>query len=143
MRYAGSRHETVSGRGPWIFGNWITSSSWHSWGVSPRRPTIFLSRQALSKAVRNLEHELGQPLLANRDNHLELTDAGRTLLDDAAPVVEAFKQLERRHVGLRRSPALRRTLWWPWRTARRSPCLIEPSTHFGKSIPTSCCRWRR
>ena len=48
---------------------------------------LFLSRQALSKAVRNLEHELGQPLLANRDNHLELTDAGRTLLDDAAPVV--------------------------------------------------------
>ena len=46
---------------------------------------LFLSRQALSKAVRNLEHELGQPLLANRDNHLELTDAGRTLLDDAAP----------------------------------------------------------
>ena len=60
---------------------------------------LFLSRQALSKAVRNLEHELGQPLLANRDNHLELTDAGRTLLDDAAPVVEAFKQLERRHVA--------------------------------------------
>ena len=71
---------------------------------------LFLSRQALSKAVRNLEHELGQPLLANRDNHLELTDAGRTLLDDAAPVVEAFKQLERRHVGCVGAPALRRTL---------------------------------
>ena len=61
---------------------------------------LFLSRQALSKAVRNLEHELGQPLLANRDNHLELTDAGRTLLDDAAPVVEAFKPPRR----LRRRP---------------------------------------
>ena len=44
MRYAGSRHETASGRGPWIFGNWITSSSWHSWGVSPRRPTSFFCR---------------------------------------------------------------------------------------------------
>lgn len=71
---------------------------------------LFLSRQALSKAVRNLEHELGHPLLTNRDNHLELTDTGRALRDDALPVVAAFKQLERHHLGNAGTPALRQTL---------------------------------
>lgn len=71
---------------------------------------LFLSRQALSKAVRNLEHELGQSLLVNRDNHLELTDAGRSLHDDAAPVVDAFAQLERRYLSSAGTPALRQTL---------------------------------
>ncbi len=71
---------------------------------------LFLSRQALSKAVRNLEHELGHPLLTNRDNHLELTDTGRALRDDALPVVAAFKQLERHYLGNAGTPALRQTL---------------------------------
>lgn len=71
---------------------------------------LFLSRQALSKAVRNLEHELGHPLLVNRDNHLELTDAGRALRDDALSVVDAFKQLEERYVGSAGSRPQRQTL---------------------------------
>ena len=76
MRYAGSRHETASGTGTVdirqldYFIVVAQAGEFHQGG---RR--AFLSRQALSKAVRNLEHELGQPLLANRDNHLELTDA--------------------------------------------------------------------
>ncbi|WP_302390943.1 LysR family transcriptional regulator [Eggerthella sinensis] len=71
---------------------------------------LFLSRQALSKAVRNLEHELGHPLLINRDNHLELTDEGRALREDALPVVDAFKQLEQRYLGTLDAPPLRQTL---------------------------------
>lgn len=59
---------------------------------------LFISRQALSKAVRNLEHELRAPLLVNRDGHLELTDAGRRLLDDAEPLVRSFKELENRYL---------------------------------------------
>ena len=68
---------------------------------------LFLSRQALSKAVRNLEHELGHPLLVNRDNHLELTDEGRALRADALPVVDAFKQLAQRYLGTLAAPPLR------------------------------------
>lgn len=70
----------------------------------------FLSRQALSKAVRNLEHELGRPLLANRDNHLELTEAGRALHYDALPIVNSFKLLEQRYLGNVSAPPLRQTL---------------------------------
>lgn len=60
---------------------------------------LFISRQALSKAVRNLEHELRMPLLVNRDGHLELTDAGHRLLDDAEPLVRTFKKLENRYLS--------------------------------------------
>lgn len=59
---------------------------------------LYISRQALSKAVRNLEHELGASLLVNRDNHLGLTEFGASFLDDAAPVVQAHKELERRYI---------------------------------------------
>ena len=56
--------------GPWIFGNWITSSSWHSWGVSPRRPDELLPRQAQQALVRNLSTNWGNRYRATRDNHL-------------------------------------------------------------------------
>ncbi|WP_255467232.1 LysR family transcriptional regulator [Raoultibacter phocaeensis] len=58
---------------------------------------LYLSRQALSKAVRNLEHELGAKLLANREHHLELTEFGTDFLNDAAPVLQAYKELEQRY----------------------------------------------
>lgn len=60
---------------------------------------LFISRQALSKAVRNLEHELKETLLVTRDNHLELTDKGKALRDEAAPIVQAYKELEQRHAA--------------------------------------------
>ncbi|MEG2934701.1 MAG: LysR family transcriptional regulator, partial [Gordonibacter sp.] len=60
---------------------------------------LFISRQALSKAVRNLEHELGSPLLSNRDGHLDLTESGRALYYDAEPLVASFKKLEERYTG--------------------------------------------
>lgn len=58
---------------------------------------LFISRQALSKAVRNLEHELEAPLFVSRDNRLELTEEGRHLCDDARPIVQQFNKLERRY----------------------------------------------
>lgn len=71
---------------------------------------LFISRQALSKAVRNLEHELGAALLTSRDNHLELTDDGRKLLNEADPIVQAYKDLERRYAGPTGKPPIRQTL---------------------------------
>lgn len=71
---------------------------------------LFITRQALSKAVHNLEQELGEALIANRDGSLEPTEAGRTLLADAQPVVESYRDLERRYLGDRiradRTPSL-------------------------------------
>lgn len=60
---------------------------------------LFITRQALSKAVHNLEQELGEALVANRDGSLEATEAGRGLMADAQPVVEAYRALERRYLG--------------------------------------------
>lgn len=71
---------------------------------------LFITRQALSKAVHNLEQELGEALIANRDGSLEPTEAGRALLADAQPVVESYRNLERRYLGDRihadRTPSL-------------------------------------
>lgn len=58
---------------------------------------LYISRQALSKAVRNLEHELDATLFVNRENHLELTELGTEFLSDASPVVQAYKDLEHRY----------------------------------------------
>ena len=71
---------------------------------------LFITRQALSKAVRNLEHELHVPLLLNRDGHLGLTDAGRALRDDAEPVVRAFKELEARYAASSPGASVRQSL---------------------------------
>lgn len=60
---------------------------------------LFITRQALSKAVHNLEQELGKALIANRDGALELTEEGRAFMADAQPVVEAYRSLERRYLG--------------------------------------------
>lgn len=61
---------------------------------------LFLSRQALSKAVRNLEHEIGNQLLVNEDGHLKLTEAGSRFLEDALPIVHAYKDLKARYTDV-------------------------------------------
>ena len=71
---------------------------------------LFLSRQALSKAVRNLEHEVGTTLLVNRDNHLELTAAGRALHRDALPVVQSYRDLESRYARVSGKAPLKQEL---------------------------------
>ena len=60
---------------------------------------LFITRQALSKAVHNLEQELGETLIAQRDGTLEPTETGRTLMADAQPVVDVYRALERRYLG--------------------------------------------
>ena len=60
---------------------------------------LFITRQALSKAVHNLEQELGEPLFVNRDGSLHLTDLGEELLRDARPIVTAFQELAQRYLS--------------------------------------------
>lgn len=58
---------------------------------------LFITRQALSRAVRNLEQEVGETLLVSRDGVLELTETGAALVAEAQPLVEAFEELSRRY----------------------------------------------
>ena len=60
---------------------------------------LFISRQALSKAVKNLEHELGLTLLESSANHLKPTEAGHAFYSDTAPLVKAFKEVEDTYLG--------------------------------------------
>lgn len=60
---------------------------------------LFITRQALSKAVHNLEQELGEPLFVNRDGALHLTPTGENLLRDARPVVGAFQELAQHYLN--------------------------------------------
>ena len=71
---------------------------------------LFITRQALSKAVRNLEHETGLTLMDNKDGRLELTAEGRMLFDDAEPVVAAYRNLEERYANTVKHPPVRHTI---------------------------------
>lgn len=54
---------------------------------------LFVSRQALSKALRNMEKEAGCPLLKTGDGHIVLTDEGRDFYEDAEQVIAAYDKL--------------------------------------------------
>ena len=71
---------------------------------------LYVTRQTLSKAVRNLEHELGCKLVCNRDGHVRPTETGALLYAEAAPVIDSYRKLEERFL-LRNDPrALQPTL---------------------------------
>lgn len=55
--------------------------------------TLHVSQPSISKAIQNLEAELGVPLFYRSSKQLELTDAGRAVLINAQHVLEAFKNL--------------------------------------------------
>ena len=55
---------------------------------------LFVTRQALSKAVRNLEHELGDRLVFVRDGHVHPTETGMRLYLEAASIIESYRKLE-------------------------------------------------
>lgn len=55
--------------------------------------TLHVSQPSLSKAIQNLEAELGVPLFYRSSKQLELTDAGRAVLVNAQHVLSAFKNL--------------------------------------------------
>jgi DNA-binding transcriptional LysR family regulator len=66
---------------------------------------LFVSRQALSRTIRQLEQEIGKQLLVTVDNHTRLTAAGKEFLEEMVPVLADFERLEDRY-----SPAGRQTL---------------------------------
>ncbi|WP_347550069.1 LysR family transcriptional regulator [Pseudalkalibacillus hwajinpoensis] len=54
--------------------------------------TLHVSQPSISKAIKNLETELGVPLFY-RSKQLELTDAGKAVLINAQHVLSAFRNL--------------------------------------------------
>jgi DNA-binding transcriptional LysR family regulator len=63
-------------------------------GFSRATRTLHLSQSAVSKAVKALEEELGQPLLARLGRRVALTDAGRVVLDRARAILSGLHSLE-------------------------------------------------
>ncbi len=61
---------------------------------------LYITRQTLSKAVRNLENELSCKLVSVRDGRVHLTESGELLYTEAAPVIDSYRKLEERF-GLR------------------------------------------
>lgn len=55
--------------------------------------SLHVSQPSLSKAIQNLEGELGVPLFYRSPKQLELTDAGKAVLINAKNVLEAFNNL--------------------------------------------------
>lgn len=55
--------------------------------------TLHVSQPSISKAIQNLEAELGVPLFYRSSKQLELTDAGKAVLVNAQQVLAAFKNL--------------------------------------------------
>lgn len=55
--------------------------------------TLHVSQPSISKAIQNLEAELGVPLFYRSSKQLELTDAGKAVLANAQHVLAAFKNL--------------------------------------------------
>lgn len=55
---------------------------------------LYISRQAVAQAVRQLETELQSPLLINRKNALALTPLGLVFQKEATKIVRAFGQFE-------------------------------------------------
>lgn len=55
--------------------------------------TLHVSQPSISKAIQNLESELGVQLFYRSPKQLELTDAGKAVLVNAKNVLEAFKNL--------------------------------------------------
>jgi DNA-binding transcriptional LysR family regulator len=63
-------------------------------GFSRAGATLHLSQSAVSKAVKAIEEELGQPLLVRLGRRVTLTDAGRVVLDRAQAVLSALHAIE-------------------------------------------------
>lgn len=59
---------------------------------------LYITRQALSKAIKNLELETGTPLLVNKGNRIRLTEAGNALYVDALPVLKSYHDFEKKHL---------------------------------------------
>lgn len=58
---------------------------------------LYISRQALSKTIKNLEQEVGRTLISAQDNHVQLTEEGEQFLQDAQPVLEAYHEFTNKY----------------------------------------------
>ncbi len=58
---------------------------------------LFVTRQALSKTIKQLEKESGKQLFFTGDNSIELTEDGREFLREITPILVAFESLERKY----------------------------------------------
>ena len=55
---------------------------------------LYLTQPTISKMVKSLEDELGVTLIRRSTKHIELTDAGYAVLNQAQQIVESMKNLE-------------------------------------------------
>jgi DNA-binding transcriptional LysR family regulator len=63
-------------------------------GFSRASETLHLTQSAVSKAVKAIEEELGQPLLVRLGRRVALTDAGRVVFDRAQAVFSVLHSIE-------------------------------------------------
>jgi DNA-binding transcriptional LysR family regulator len=63
-------------------------------GFSRAGAALHLTQSAVSKAVKGIEEELGQPLLVRLGRRVTLTDAGRVVFDRAQAVLSALHSIE-------------------------------------------------
>lgn len=57
---------------------------------------LHIAQPALSRQIRALEQDLGASLFTRDSHGVELTDAGRQLLDDAGPLLASVRAVQRR-----------------------------------------------
>lgn len=55
--------------------------------------SLYLSQPAISKAIRQLEEELGATLFDRIGKRIELTDAGRVVMEQAQAITQSFSSL--------------------------------------------------
>lgn len=63
--------------------------------ISKAAKQLFITRQALSKAILDLEKECGAELFFRNNGKLQITPLGRTLQEKSIPIVDSFNELER------------------------------------------------
>lgn len=66
----------------------VTTASYSSF--SKAAENLYISRQALSKAIRRLEEECGAQLFVTGEGGVRLTEAGQHLLEEARPLIQSY-----------------------------------------------------
>ena len=69
-------------------------------GFTRAGQALHLTQPAVSKAVKALEEELGAPLLVRDRRRVQLTDAGRMVLERAQGVLDALRAIEEEVAGV-------------------------------------------